>query len=157
MGGRVGEWAGTDSAKLKTTLAANAAYETAPPSPQLRHVRPAPCRAMLIVLLAMQAAPQTGGQAILPSADLNAFDLAKAKPKSTDNDCDVDNPGGDIVVCARRKMMDIDISRMPDFTEKPVRTVVDLAGGAKAGVGTTAREVGGFTSKAIMAKVKIAF
>jgi hypothetical protein len=112
---------------------------------------------MLIVLLAMQAAPVAGGQAIFPGTDLDRFDLAKARPKSADNACGIDNPGGDIVVCARRKMMDFDTSRMPDFTEKPVRSVVDLPGGAKAGIGTTAREVGGFTSKAIMAKVKIGF
>lgn len=112
---------------------------------------------MLIVFLAMQAAPVTGGQAIFPATDLSGFDLAKARPKSADNACGIDNPGGDIVVCARHKMMDFDISGMPDFTEKPVRSVVDLPGGAKAGIGTTAREVGGFTSKAIMAKVKIGF
>jgi hypothetical protein len=112
---------------------------------------------MLIVLLAMQAAPVTGEGPVYPSSDLNRFDLAKAKPKATDTACGVDNPGGDIVVCARRKMMDIDTSRMPAYAEKPVRTIVDLPGGAKAGVGTTARDVGGFTSKAIMAKVKIPF
>ena len=112
---------------------------------------------MLIVLLAMQAAPATGDQAIFPGDGLKGFDLAKARSKSADNACDVDNPGDDIVVCARRKMMDIDTSRMPAFAEKPVRSVVDLPGGTKAGVGTTAREVGGFTSKAIMAKVKIPF
>jgi hypothetical protein len=112
---------------------------------------------MLIVLLAMQAAPATGDQTSFRGSDLNGFDLAKARPKSTDNACGIDNPGGDIVVCARKKMMDIDISRMPDFTEKPVRSVVDLPGGAKAGVGTTSRDVGGFTSKAIMAKVKVPF
>jgi hypothetical protein len=112
---------------------------------------------MLIVLLAMQAAPVTGERTTYPGNDLNGFDLAKAKPKAADNACGIDNPGGDIVVCARRKMMDIDTSRMPDYAETPVRTIVDLPGGAKAGVGTTAREVGGFTSKAIMAKVKIPF
>jgi len=112
---------------------------------------------MLIVLLAMQAAPVTGERTIYPGSDLNRFDLAKAKPKAAENACGVDNPGDDIVVCARRKMMDIDISRMPKFAEKPVRSVVDLSGGAKAGVGTTAREVGGFTSKALMAKVKVPF
>ena len=112
---------------------------------------------MLIVLLAMQAAPVTGERTIYPGNDLNGFDLAKAKPKDADNACGVDNPGDDIVVCARRKMMDIDTSRMPDFAEKPVRSVVDLPGGAKAGLGTTSRDVGGFTSKAIMAKVKIPF
>jgi hypothetical protein len=53
--------------------------------------------------------------------------------------------------------MDVDTSRMPDYAEKPVRSVVDLPGGAKAGVGTTSRDVGGFTSKAIMAKVKVPF
>jgi hypothetical protein len=126
---------------MRLSLAANSAHETA----------------MLIVLLAMQAAPVTGERTIYPGNDLNQFDLAKAKPKATENACGVDNPGEDIVVCARRKMMDIDISRMPSFAEKPVRSVVDLPGGAKAGVGTTAREVGGFTSKAIMAKVKIPF
>jgi hypothetical protein len=112
---------------------------------------------MLIVLLAMQAAPVTGEGTVYLGSDLNRFDLAKAKPKAADTACGVDNPGGDIVVCARRKMMDVDTSRMPDYAEKPVRTIVDLPGGAKAGVGTTAREVGGFTSKAIMAKVKIPF
>jgi hypothetical protein len=112
---------------------------------------------MLIVLLAMQAAPVTGDRTAFPDNDLNRFDLAKAKPKTADDACSIDNPGGDIVVCARRKMMNIDISRMPAFAEKPVRSVVDLPGGSKAGVGTTAREVGGFTSKAIMAKVKIPF
>jgi hypothetical protein len=112
---------------------------------------------MLIVLLAMQAAPVAGERTIYPGNDLNQFDLAKAKPKATENACGVDNPGEDIVVCARRKMMNIDISRMPSFAEKPVRSVVDLPGGAKAGVGTTSRDVGGFTSKAIMAKVKIPF
>ena len=69
----------------------------------------------------------------------------------------MDNPRGDIVVCAHRKVMDVDTSRMPDYAEKPVRSVVDLPGGAKAGVGTTSRDVGGFTSKAVMAKVKIPF
>jgi hypothetical protein len=123
----------------------------------LRHARPAGSIAMLIVLLAMQAAPVTGDRTAFPDNDLNRFDLAKAKPKATDDACSIDNPGGDIVVCARHKMMDIDISRMPAFAEKPVRSVVDLPGGSKAGVGTTAREVGGFTSKAIMAKVKIPF
>jgi len=112
---------------------------------------------MLIVLLAMQAAPATGDRASFRGTDLKGFDLAKARPKSADNACGIDNPTGDIVVCARRKMMDVDTSRMPDFAEKPIRSVVDLPGGAKAGVGTTAREVGGFTSKAIMAKVKIPF
>lgn len=112
---------------------------------------------MLIVLLAMQAAPVTGERTVYPGNDLNGFDLAKARPKAADNACGIDNSGGDIVVCARRKMMDIYISRMPGFAEKPVRSVVDLPGGAKAGVGTTSREVGGFTSKAIMAKVKIPF
>lgn len=112
---------------------------------------------MLIVVLALQAVPLTGNRPVRSGDDLNGFDLAKAKPKSTDDDCGVDNPGGDIVVCARRKMMDVDTSRMPDFAEKPVRSVVDLPGGTKAGVGTSAREVGGFTSKAIMAKVKIPF
>ena len=112
---------------------------------------------MLIVLLAMQAAPVTGERTAVSDSDLNRFDLAKAKPKTVDNACGVDNPGGDIVVCARHKMMDIDTSRMPAYAEKPVRSVVDLPGGAKAGVGTTAREVGGFTSKAVMAKVKIPF
>lgn len=112
---------------------------------------------MLIVFLAMQAAPATGGQAIFPDNDLKTFDLAKARPKAAEDICGIDNPGRDIVVCARRKMMDIDTSRMPAFAEKPVRSVVDLPGGSKAGVGTTAREVGGFTSKAIMAKVKIPF
>ncbi len=112
---------------------------------------------MLIVLLAMQAAPATGDQTSFRGTDLKGFDLAKARPKSADNACGVDNPGGDIVVCARRKMMDFDTSRMPAFAEKPIRSVVDLPGGAKAGVGTTAREVGGFTSKAIMGKVKIPF
>lgn len=112
---------------------------------------------MLIVLLAMQAAPITGERTAYPDSDLNRFDLAKAKPKAADTACGVDNPGGDIVVCSRRKMMDVDTSRMPDFSEKPVRSVVDLPGGAKAGVGTTSRDVGGFTSKAIMAKVKIPF
>jgi len=38
-----------------------------------------------------------------------------------------------------------------------VRSVVDLPGGAKAGVSTTSRDVGGFTSKVIRAKVKIPF
>jgi hypothetical protein len=112
---------------------------------------------MLIVFLAMQAAPVTGELTVYPGNDLNHFDLAKAKPNTTENACGVDNPGEDIVVCARRKMMDIDISRMPGFAEKPVRSVVDLPGGAKAGVGTTSRDVGGFTSKAVMAKVKIPF
>lgn len=112
---------------------------------------------MLIVLLAMQAAPATGDQTSFRGSDLSGFDLAKIKPKAAENACGLDNPGGDIVVCARKKMMDIDISRMPDFTEKPVRSVVDLPGGAKAGVGTTSRDVGGFTSKAIMAKVKVPF
>ena len=112
---------------------------------------------MLIVLLAMQAAPVTGERTVYPDSDLNRFDLAKAKPKAADTACGVDNPGGDIVICARRKMMDIDTSHMPVFAEKPVRSVVDLPGGTKAGVGTTAREVGGFTSKAIMGKVKIPF
>jgi hypothetical protein len=112
---------------------------------------------MLIVLLAMQAAPVTGERTVYPGNDLDRFDLAKAKPQVADNACGVDNAGGDIIVCARRKMMDIDTSRMSDFAEKPVRSIVDLPGGAKAGVGTTAREVGGFTSKAIMAKVKIPF
>lgn len=112
---------------------------------------------MLIVLLAMQAAPVTGERTIYPDNDLNRFDLAKAKPKAADKACGVDNPDGDIVVCAHRKMMDIYTSQMPGFSEKPVRSIVDLPGGAKAGVGTTAREVGGFTSKAIMAKVKIPF
>jgi len=112
---------------------------------------------MLIVLLAMQAVPVTGERTLYPGNDLNGFDLAKAKSKTAENACGVDNPSEDIVVCARRKMMDVDTSRMPDFTEKPVRTIVDLPGGAKAGVGTTSRDVGGFTSKAIMAKVKIPF
>jgi len=112
---------------------------------------------MLIVLLAMQAMPLAGERTVVPDDDLSGFDLAKARPKAADTACGVDNPGGDIVVCARRKMMDIDTSRMPDYAEKPVRSVVDLPGGAKAGVGTTARDVGGFTSKAIMAKVKVPF
>lgn len=112
---------------------------------------------MLIVILAMQAAPVTGERTVQPGDDLNRFDLAKARPNTVDNACSVDNPGGDIVVCARRKTMDVDTSRMPDFAEKPVRSVVDLPGGAKAGVGTTARRVGDFPSNAIMGKVKIPF
>jgi hypothetical protein len=72
---------------------------------------------MLVVLLAMQAAPVTGERTVYPDNDLNRFDLAKAKPKAADTACGVDNPGGDIVVCSRRKMMDVDTSRMPDFSE----------------------------------------
>lgn len=112
---------------------------------------------MLILFLAMQAAPTTGDRAVFPNAgtNLDRFDLAKAKPKA-DQACGIDNPGDDIVVCARRKMMDIYTARMPSFAEKPVRSIVDLPGG-KAGIGTTAREVGGFPSNAIMGKVKIPF
>ena len=112
---------------------------------------------MLIVALALQAVPQIGGQPGTLGDDLAKFDLAKAQHKPTDDACGVANPAGDIVVCARRKMMDIDTSRMPAFAEKPVRSVVDLPGGAKAGVSTTSRDVGGFTSKVIRAKVKIPF
>lgn len=112
---------------------------------------------MLIVALVLQAAPQLGGQPAAPGDDLAKFDLAKAQHKPTDDACGDANPVGDIVVCARRKMMDIDTSRMPAFTEKPVRSVVDLPGGAKAGVATTVRDVGGWPSKAIMAKMKIPF
>ena len=122
---------------------------------------------MLIVALALQAVPQVGGQQGAPGDDLAKFDLAKAQHKPADNACGDANPAGDIVVWvaadkvlfsgARRKMMDIDTSRMPAFAEKPVRSVVDLPGGAKAGVSTTSRDVGGFTSKVIRAKVKIPF
>lgn len=113
---------------------------------------------MLILFLAMQAAPGTGDQTGVPGSgsDLERFDLAKAKPKA-DQACGIDNPGDDIVVCARRKMMDIYTARMPGFAEKPVRSIVDLPGGGKAGIGTTAREVSGFPSNAIMGKVKIPF
>ena len=111
---------------------------------------------MLILFLAMQATPDTGDQVVFPNRDLDHFDLATAKPK-IDQACGIDNPGGDIVVCARRKMMDIDTARMPRFVDKPVRSIVDLPGGGKVGIGTTAREVGGFPSNAIMGKVKIPF
>ncbi|WP_440522017.1 hypothetical protein [Sphingomonas sp.] len=112
---------------------------------------------MLIVALVLQAAASPGNRPILPGGDLDSFDLAKTKPKDRDATCGADDPNGDIVVCARNKVMDIDTSRMPEFSEKPVRTTVDLPGGAKAGVGTTARNVGGFPSNAVMAKVKIPF
>ena len=112
---------------------------------------------MLIVALALQAAAPSGERPIQSGGDLDGFDLAKARPKDPDTACGVADPHGDIVVCARRKMLDIDTSRMPEFTERPVRAIADLPGGAKAGVGTTAREVGGFPSNAIMGKVKIPF
>ena len=112
---------------------------------------------MLIVALALQAVPQIGSQPRTPDGDIAKFDLATAKPKQADDACGVANPSDDVVVCARRKMMDIDTSRMPAFAEKPVRSVIDLPGGAKAGVSTTSRDVGGFTSKVIRAKVKIPF
>jgi hypothetical protein len=125
--------------------------------PYLRHARAAASRAMLIVALALQAAAPPARQPIPSVRDLDGFDLATAKHKDTGDACGADDPNGDIVVCARRKMLDIDISRMPDFAERPVRATVDLPGGAKAGVGTTARTVGGFPSNAIMGKVKIPF
>jgi len=112
---------------------------------------------MLIVAMALQAATQVRNQPILSGGELDSFDLAKAKPHPSPDACGIDNPNGDIVVCARRKMLDIDTSHMPAFTEKPVRATVDLPGGAKAGVGTTARNVGGFPSNAIMGKIKIPF
>jgi hypothetical protein len=126
-------------------------------APYLRHDDSTRCRAMLIVILALQAVPQPGNRPMTPNDELNRFDLATARPKSGDNRCGGDDGSGDIVVCARKKMMDVDTSRMPDFAEKPVRSIVALPGGAKAGIGTTAREVGGFPSNAIMAKLKIGF
>ncbi|HEX7693988.1 MAG TPA: hypothetical protein VF409_05835 [Sphingomonas sp.] len=91
---------------------------------------------MLIVVLALQSAAPAGTPIPIPGDDVDRFDLAKANSATSRTACGGSNPGDDIVVCARRKTLDIDTSRMPAFTEKPVRTIVDLPGGAKAGVGT---------------------
>lgn len=112
---------------------------------------------MLIAILALQAATTARDRPLIGGEDLERFDLATARPKPRDDDCGIGDGGDDIIVCARKKILDIDTSRMPDFTEKPVRATVDLPGGAKAGIGTTARDVGDFPSNAIMGKVKIPF
>ncbi len=112
---------------------------------------------MLFFVLALQAAATASERPSPPARDFERFDLAAAKPAARDSDCGIEDAGSDIVVCSRKKIMDIDTSRMPAFAEKPVRTTIDLPGGVKAGVGTTARKVGNFPSNAIMGKVKIPF
>lgn len=108
---------------------------------------------MLAMLLTLQAVET----ATLPDASMAGFDLATAKPSDTDTGCKASNLGGDILICGRRKNMDIDISGMPDFAEKPIRAGVDVAPGTRVSVEGEQRNVGGFTSKAATVKLRIGF
>ncbi|MES2097450.1 MAG: hypothetical protein V4459_11895 [Pseudomonadota bacterium] len=111
---------------------------------------------MLIWLVSLQAVAQSV-VVTPPDPSLARFDLATAKPADPSDRCGVDQPGGDILICGRKKALDIDTSQMGDFAEKKVRAGVNLSPTARVSVEGESRNVGGFTSKAATIKLRIGF
>lgn len=90
-----------------------------------------------------------------PANGIDDFDLSKVGVGNAS--CKEGPSGDDVVVCGRKKAMDVIIVHPVDYSEKPVRAGVALPGGGAVDVHVEEHQLPGARSTAAMVTLKLPF